>query len=294
MLGHSRALKAGEVEMTGNTIRVGKVEIMAVADAARLAGPCQMVFPHIEASAWTPHAEHLSEDGKSMNMSITTYVVRSGGKTILIDTGVGAKERPFMPKGRLPEALIEAGVPLESIDIVANTHMHVDHVGWHTTQVGESYLPTFPSSKHLFNRMEWEYFTSDAVANEPTNAHIRDCVIPIRDVVDIGLTEGEYNLTDEITLVPSPGHTIAHQSFVVRSGGEAAIMWGDVCHHPAQVTELWSPIFDMNPEQSRETRERLLQRIEDEGMLLAAGHFPFPGFGNVVRVEGKRYWRGLE
>lgn len=279
--------------MGGNSIRIGNVEIIAVADASGLSGPCQMLFPQVEAGAWTPHAEHLTPDGKSMSMSITTYVLRSGGKTILIDTGVGAKPRPFMPIGRLPEALVEAGVPLESIDIVANTHMHVDHVGWHTTQQGEAFLPTFPSAKHVFNKAEWEYFTSDVVANDPQNAHIRDCVLPIRDAVDIELTGDEHALTDEITIVPSPGHTQAHQSFVVRSGGEAAILWGDICHHPAQITELWSPIFDMNPDQARATRDRILQRIEDENLRLVAGHFAYPGFGNVVRVDGKRYWRAL-
>lgn len=289
MLGHSNAWKGHS--MGGNTIRVGNVEIMAVADADGLAGPCQMLFPHIASDAWTPYAEFLSADGKSMSMSITTYVVRSSGKTILIDTGVGAKERPFMPKGRLPVALVEAGVPPTSIDIVANTHMHVDHVGWHTTQKGDEFVPTFPAALHLFNRREWEHFTADAVANEPANAHIRDCVLPIKDAVKIELTDDDYKLTDEITLVPTPGHTVAHQSFVVRSAGEAAILWGDVCHHPAQVTELWSPIFDMNPEQARETRDRLLQRIEDENMRLAAGHFPFPGFGSIERVDGRRYWR---
>ena len=66
---------------------------------------------------------------------------------------------------------------------------------------------------------------------------------------------------------------------------------GDVCHHPAQVTELWSPVFDMNPALARESREKLLQKIEDERMAVIAGHFAHPGFGRIVRVEGKRYWR---
>ena len=75
-------------------------------------------------------------------MAITTYLVRSAGKTILIDTGIGAKDRPFFPKGRLPDALADIGVRPDDIDIVANTHMHIDHVGWHTTQQGESFRPT--------------------------------------------------------------------------------------------------------------------------------------------------------
>jgi glyoxylase-like metal-dependent hydrolase (beta-lactamase superfamily II) len=277
--------------MGENTIRIGNVEIMAVADAAGLEAPCTAMFPTITEDQWSPHKQHLSADGKSMKMAITTYVVRSSGKTILIDTGIGAKNRPFFPKGRLPDALAEAGVKTDDIDIVANTHMHIDHVGWHTTQQGESFVPTFRKSKHLFNRAEWEYFTAPDVAKQPMNAHIVDCVLPLKDVADIELVQGEHKLTDEIMLLPSPGHTPAHQSFVVRSAGEAGIIWGDICHHPAQVTELWSPTFDMNPEQARATRDKVLQRIEDEKLRLVAGHFPFPGFGAIERIDGKRYWR---
>lgn len=275
--------------MASNTTRIGNVEVMAVADASGLSGPIQMLFPQVAADAWSPYAAYLTDDGKSLAMSITTYVVRSAGKTILVDTGVGAKNRPFMPQGRLPEALAEAGVALDSIDIVANTHMHVDHVGWHTKQEGETFVPTFPKAKHLFNRAEWEYFTSDEVA--PTQPHIVDCVLPIRDHVDITLTDAEYAITDEIIVLSAPGHTPAHQVFVIRSAGEAGVIWGDLCHHPAQVTELWSPVFDMNPDQARASRDAVLQRIEDERLRVVAGHFPYPGFGAVERVEGKRYWR---
>lgn len=275
--------------MASNTIRIGNVEITAVADASGLSGPIQMLFPQVAADAWAPFSAYLTDDGKSLSMSITTYLVRSAGKTILVDTGVGAKNRPFMPQGRLPDALAEVGVALDAIDIVANTHMHVDHVGWHTTQDGEAYVPTFPRAKHLFNRTEWEYFTSAEIA--PTQPHIVDCILPIRDHVDITLTDAEYAITHEVTLLPAPGHTPAHQVFVIRSAADAGVIWGDLCHHPAQVTELWSPMFDMNPDQARASRDAVLQRIEDESLRVVAGHFPYPGFGAVERVDGKRYWR---
>jgi len=275
-----------------NVMRVGAVEITAVQDAMA-AAPCNILFPSVAQSAWEPHKQHLSEDGKLLTLSITSYVLRSGGKTIVVDTGIGAKNRPFFPNGRLPEALSGIGVEPEKVDIVANTHMHIDHVGWHTTKRGEEYVPTFPTAKHVFNKDEWEYFTDPKVANAAGGEHIVDCVLPLKDHVDIELTEAEHRLTDEITLLSTPGHTPAHQSFLIRSGGEAAILWGDICHHPAQVTELWSPAFDMNAEQARATREHILGMIEEQGLKVIAGHFAFPGFGDIVRVEGKRYWRGV-
>ena len=277
--------------MSDNTIRIGNVEITAVADASGLTAPCNLMFPNVDATAWQPHREFLSDDGSSMNLSITSYLVRSDGKTIIIDTGIGAKDRPFFPNGRLPDALAEIGVTPDSIDIVANTHIHIDHVGWHTTLRGEAYVPTFPRAKHLFNKDEWEYFTNPEVANAAGQEHVVDCVLPLRDNADIDLVGAEYQVTDEITLLPTPGHTPAHQSFIISSAGETGIIWGDVCHHPAQVTELWSPIFDMDPPLAQMTREKVVRRVEEEKLRLVAGHFPFPGFGSIVRVDGKRYWR---
>ena len=108
------------------------------------------------------------------------------------------------------------------------------------------------------------------------------------------LVSGEYALTDEITAIPTPGHTPGHQSFVIASAGERALILGDVMHHPAQTEETaWSPSFDSDGALSAETRSALLERLEADGDLVAACHFPAPGFGHIVRVEGKRTFRAL-
>lgn len=211
-----------------------------------------------------------------------------------MDSGIGAKDRPFFPNGRLPEALAEAGVAPDAIDIVMTTHMHVDHVGWHTTQAGEGFAPTFPSARYVFNRAEYEFFTTPEMLERPDQQHIRDCVVPLDGRATIDLVDDEHALTDELVLLPTPGHTPAHVSIAVMSAGEAGVIIGDVCHHPAQVTEAgWSPLFDMNPALASQTRETLMDRIADERMLCIAGHFPSPGFGRVVRVDGRRSWRAV-
>jgi glyoxylase-like metal-dependent hydrolase (beta-lactamase superfamily II) len=217
--------------------------------------------------------------------------VRSGGKTVLVDSGIGAKDRPMFPNGRLPDAIAEAGVRLDEIDIVVATHIHIDHVGWHTTARDGGFVPTFPKATHVFNRDEWAYWTAPEVAK--ATPWVIDCVQPLEGVAEISLVDGEHKVTDELTLLPTPGHTPAHVSVAIMSAGEAGVIIGDVCHHPAQVTEGWSPVFDMNPALAMESREKLLQRIEDERMTVIAGHFPHPGFGRVVRVEGRRWWRAL-
>jgi glyoxylase-like metal-dependent hydrolase (beta-lactamase superfamily II) len=277
--------------MAASPIRIGNVEITPILDAAIQAPPVRALFPNVPLAAWAPYKELLEGNGDLLPLSIGCFVVRTGGKTVLVDSGVGAKARQGMPTGRLPDALAEAGIKPEDIDIVIATHIHVDHVGWHTTARGDGFVPTFPNANHIFDRDEWAYWTApDVATNTPW---VIDCVQPLEGVAEISLVGGEYKVTDDLTLISTPGHTPAHISVAVVSGGEAGVIIGDVCHHPAQVTEGWSPVFDMNPALAMESREKLMARIEAERMTVIAGHFPHPGFGRIVRTEGKRYWRAL-
>ncbi|MBF6599403.1 MAG: MBL fold metallo-hydrolase [Dehalococcoidia bacterium] len=279
--------------MTDATTRIGNVTITALVDT-RTKGPCTLLFPGVPAEAWEAHRAHLIDDPPNVPITITSYLVRSSGKTVLVDTGIGAKDRSLARNGRLPEALTEAGVRPDEIDIVLATHMHIDHVGWHTTAVGEAFLPTFPKARHVFHRREWEHWTPTDVAHAPGNEHIVDCVLPLEETAAIELVDGEQALTDELTLLPTPGHTPGHVAVAIASAGEAGVIIGDVCHHPAQMVETgWTPLFDANPLLASGSRAALMQKIEDERLLVAAGHFAHPGFGRLVRVDGRRSWRAL-
>ena len=94
--------------------------------------------------------------------------------------------------------------------------------------------------------------------------------------------------------IAAPGHTPGHQCVLIVSGDEHAILWGDLAVHPAQLAEPdWRFAADMDADAARRTRHRLLDRIEAEGMMVAARHFPAPGFGQLVRLDGRRSWHGL-
>jgi glyoxylase-like metal-dependent hydrolase (beta-lactamase superfamily II) len=126
------------------------------------------------------------------------------------------------------------------------------------------------------------------------SASIARSLTPLEKLGRLDLLAGEARLTDEITAIHTPGHTPGHMSIVIASAGEKALITGDVLSNPAQVSEPdWVPIFDADGAEAAATRRALLDRIEAEGMTVAAGHFPHPSFGSVVRIEGRRYWRAL-
>src|SRR3989442_715329 len=108
-------------------------------------------------------------------------------------------------------------------------------------------------------------------------------------LVDTGLGPRAKD-TPHVTWGDTPGH----MSILVTSRGERALVLGDAAHSPVQLQEPdWVSRADMDPELTRKTRRALLDRLEHERIVVAAGHFQAPGFGRIVRLEGRRYWRGL-
>jgi glyoxylase-like metal-dependent hydrolase (beta-lactamase superfamily II) len=106
--------------------------------------------------------------------------------------------------------------------------------------------------------------------------------------------EGEHRITRDLTAVPTPGHTPGHVSILITSQGQQALVLGDAAHNPVQLQEPdWVSRADMDPDLTRKTRKALLDRLEREQILVAAGHFAAPGYGRIVRLDGRRYWRGL-
>jgi glyoxylase-like metal-dependent hydrolase (beta-lactamase superfamily II) len=94
-----------------------------------------------------------------------------------------------------------------------------------------------------------------------------------------------------VTLLTTPGHTPGHQSIVISSGADRALIVGDVLHCPAQLPEAeWSVLFDVDAALARKTREALLAELDGTAATLGCSHFPDAVFGRVLKANGKRYW----
>ena len=196
--------------------------------------------------------------------------------------------------GRLMDELGKAGVRPEDIDTVVLTHLHPDHVGWNLQGEGSERRLTFPRARYLAHQADWETFNKPEVQAAIPWAYVDDTIKPLQELGALDMLTADRTITDEITAIHTPGHTPGSISLLISSGGERAILTGDSFAHPAQVTEPdMGFAFDFDGDLAAQARQSLLQRIESEGMTLAACHFPEPGFGRIIRLEGRRYSQAI-
>jgi glyoxylase-like metal-dependent hydrolase (beta-lactamase superfamily II) len=269
--------------------RVGEVGIARVVE---IEGPSPGTFLFEEATperllqhAWL-QPSFLTADGRTVG-SIHCFVVRSQGRTIVVDTCVG-NDKPrevknwHMRQGRFLQDLAQAGVPRESVDTVLCTHLHVDHVGWNTMLRGGRWVPTFPNARYLFGRREWEHWAGEP---EGPDREVRnDSVRPVLEAGLADLVESDHRLTTEVILEPTPGHTPGHVSVRISSRGEEAVITGDLMHHPVQCAEPdWAARFDVDADTARRTRRAFLERCAGRPVLVLGTHFAAPTGGRVVR-----------
>jgi glyoxylase-like metal-dependent hydrolase (beta-lactamase superfamily II) len=278
--------------MANNIIRVGDVEIMSLSDGMLEFDLCNF-FPTIPHERWDPYTSHLVE-GEKVRFNLGSFLLRGDGRTILVDTGLGARpaDMPEAPWGQLLQDFAANGVKPEDVDMVVMTHLHRDHVGWNLRAENGKYVPTFPNARYWMSAKDWEATRLPEAQDRFPNA--ATCIWPLAELGLMELMDGEYSLTRALTALPTPGHTPGHMSILIRSQGEHALILGDAAHNPAQVHETdWVSRADMDPEVTRRTRRALMERLEREGIVVAAGHFPAPGFGKIVRLEGRRLWQVL-
>ena len=267
-------------------ITVGSIDITALTDLEGGFFRLDQIFPGVMGDQWEPYLRRYPwafADRETLRGRVGSYVLRSQGGTVLVDTGVGP--RAMGAGGRLLVELENAGVYPEDVDTVFLTHLHGDHLGWSVKPDGE---PVFPEARYVTQAAEWEI----------SLPYLGSAITALDDLGVLELLDGEEPVGEELTAIPTPGHSPGHSSLLVSSGGEQAIISGDAIVHPAQVTEpTWNVHFDLDKEQAARTREMLLAWLEADGITVAAGHIPGSGFGRVVRDEGEtggRYWMALD
>ena len=219
--------------------------------------------------------DFVTDEGR-MKLSIHALVIESDGQTIIVDTCCGNnKDRPGAPAFDNLETdflgeLSRCGFSPTDVDVVLSTHLHVDHVGWNTQLIDGTWVPTFPNAEYLFVRPEFEHWAAEPQDYGPV---FEDSVQPIIDAGLATVVEADHQITANISLELTAGHTPGHVSVVIESGNDMALITGDMTHHPVQFAhpEMASSA-DWRQDMSTETRFEAYKKWSD-GRLVIGTHF---------------------
>jgi glyoxylase-like metal-dependent hydrolase (beta-lactamase superfamily II) len=188
--------------------------------------------------------------------------------------------------------ILETGLSLDDISIVFMTHLHLDHVGTNMTKTETGWAPTFKNAKYMVSKEDWDLFSR--LTDSKQFEYIKEQVTPLIDLGIISFFSGETYISDEVITFPTPGHTPGHTSLIIKSGNETAVVLGDSAHIPPQVEEThWSPKADRNSSLSEQSRQKIMKYIEENGSIIASGHFPSPGFGTIITQNNKNTYQTL-
>jgi glyoxylase-like metal-dependent hydrolase (beta-lactamase superfamily II) len=262
-------------------VRVGDVVVTALNDS-------YLPFP-ADAMTALSDADRLELNDRSRqpdpHVAVNAFLITRAGRRTLVDTGCGADTAP--EPGVLMEALRSIGVGPEDISAVLMTHLHSDHVGGLTNVDGSA---AFPNAEIVLHEAEIEFWLNDPPARTdgPLLEHFSAAARaqPLRSRMR-AVTDGE--VLPGIHILPEPGHTPGHSGYVIDSGNQQLLIWGDIVHQPQ--LQFARPeagvIWDVDHEGAAATRTRMFDRVASDNLYVAGMHLGFHPFGYVVKERGR-------
>jgi glyoxylase-like metal-dependent hydrolase (beta-lactamase superfamily II) len=252
-------------------VQVGGYSVVSVVDASGvLAATLAEAFPAATDEDWRAarslDPEGFGPDGRWALDFRCVAIRRPGGAVTLVDVGVGTEGSPagWAPlPGRLVAALAEEDIGIDDVDTVVLTHLHEDHCGGVVSADGS---PVFGSARHVVQAAELA-----AVRADPTIWGY--AVAPLLSAGLLDEVDGRVDLAPGIVAVPTPGHTVGHQSVVVTADDEEVVVTGDVLVHAVQLADPDVAYrAEADPALAAETRRRVFAEARRRGAYLATAH----------------------
>lgn len=224
-----------------------------------------------------------SDDRNRIPLAMRCLLIEHESGLILIDTGMGNKESPKLHdiygvenagvdnRTALEDGLAKIGVSTDDIDIVINTHLHFDHAGGNTYKDADGNIKaTFSNARYIVQSGEYDWATH---TNERTaGSYFNHNYTPIEAMGKFDFVKGEKEVVQGIRLIPTPGHTPAHQSILLESAGARAFYIADLAPTHAHIPLVWVMGYDVEPLVTLETKRHVLKQAHEEGWTIIFEH----------------------
>ena len=225
-----------------------------------------------------------------LETSVNAYLINTGSKLVLVDTGAAGLFGPTL--GKLLSNLKAAGYQPEQVDEIYLTHLHPDHVGG----LMAGAVPAFPNATVRADRHDTDFWLSPAnlaQAKADDKGFFQGAMAALNPYIEAGrfkAFDGDTQLLPGINAHATRGHTAGHTSYMVESKGQRLLLIGDLIHVAAvQFDDPAVTIaFDGDPKAAAAARKNAFAEAAREGYLVAGAHLQFPGIGHL-RATGNGY-----
>ncbi|MCV7422554.1 MBL fold metallo-hydrolase [Mycobacterium yunnanensis] len=256
------------------------------------------LFGETPEQAWADEADLLvptfyDPASRRWRVALQSWVVEVDGLTVVVDTGGGnGRERPHLPalaglQTDFLGALERAGVAADEVDVVVNTHLHTDHVGWNTRLVDGQWVPTFPNARYLMPEADYRFFAPDGPgATTGSRIVFEDSVFPVADQMQTW--SDDLQISESLRLRPAAGHTPG-SSVLWLDAGRPAVFVGDMTHCPIQIPRPDDPCgFDVDAAAAAVSRKRVFTEASRSRASVIPAHYPGHGGATLV-ARGDRF-----
>ncbi|MGY3616123.1 MBL fold metallo-hydrolase [Bradyrhizobium sp. USDA 10063] len=284
--------KLDELVPSRYALKVGEIDVLVVSDGV-LPLPTKMLGHNADPAIRAAWLNDMFLPPDAFDWALNAVVVRSGGKTILIDAGLGSDPDLHLPRaGQLIKRLDAAGIDLASVTDVVLTHMHMDHVGGLLVDgVKDRLRPDLQIHVAAAEVKFWESpdFSHTAMPPGFPDA-LRSAAKRFTKEYHNQLRQfdEEHEVAPGVVVRRTGGHTPGHSVVRLASGGDALTFAGDAVFTVGFEQPDWHNGFEHDPEEAARVRVRLLRELAKTGEMLVATHLPFPSVGRVA-VDGDAF-----
>jgi len=282
---HAGRSERDELVPSRYALRVGEIDVLVISDGV-VTPPAESMATNADPAAreaWLDD-NFLSHD--TFDWALNEIVVRSGGRTMLIDSGLGLEYPDFPRAGQFGLRLDSAGIDLGSVTDVVLTHMHFDHIGGLLVDGVKTRLrPDLRIHVSAAEAKFWEAPDFSRTAMPPDmQGVIRESAKRFLSEYHDQLRpfEVECEVAPGVVVTRTGGHTPGHSVVRLASGGERLMFAGDAVFPVSFEHPEWHNGFEHDPEEAARVRVQLLRELAETGAWLVATHMPFPSIGRVA------------